>query len=669
MRAFLSRRARRGSALLLVIVLTVGFATLALGAVYLAGNATLIGRSYDREQDFKYAADAAVAIGKSQLNHDPYALPDSGYAQLIAEGRVDGADGAPVPGLTINVFAGPSGSTTGQFGRFASVVAEARDVRGARFVRRLELAQESFARFAYWSNHETQQGGGAIYFGGGDVLWGPVWSNDEIRIGDWGGATFHDEVGTAQTISGKAYGTFRKGYEEHEDRIELPTSRQLDRLPGYAASGHLGFDAPNNGSETSVRMRLEFVAVDLSQPADGDSTDADEGFVRAYTAGASAPSGGVTAAQWLRGDYTTLNCGDWHRSAVTGRFAFYPHAVHQDTSFTNRWSSGTARGSSAHRGASLAEVMGAQAGQTGARYAEAGAPAPRCFLGGDPHLVAVERPAADWPGASTRKLKLGGEDTTFTRVGRFGTWAGWPGAAYAPLLALADGTTPAARRRSVQELQTLFPLHRGANAGTKGVLYVNGTAGLGGTLRGKVTVYSNANLVLLDDLRYATDPSATDPLRAIGRCADVLGLLAARDVVVADNGPLTPVPAVGAAGGARNADDSRDLFVHAVIMALQSSFSVEDYGSGPTSVNGCQGATTGRGCLFLTGGLIQDRRGAVGTSSGSGFVKRYSYDRCAAVSPPPYFPTTGRFLDNRYYELDPVRFDVAALFRALTPNY
>ncbi len=35
----------------------------------------------------------------------------------------------------------------------------------------------------------------------------------------------------------------------------------------------------------------------------------------------------------------------------------------------------------------------------------------------------------------------------------------------------------------------------------------------------------------------------------------------------------------------------------------------------------------------------------------------------------PYFPTTGRFLDNRYYELDPVRFDVAALFRALTPNY
>jgi hypothetical protein len=149
----------------------------------------------------------------------------------------------------------------------------------------------------------------------------------------------------------------------------------------------------------------------------------------------------------------------------------------------------------------------------------------------------------------------------------------------------------------------------------------------------------------------------------------VLGLLAAHNVVAADNGLLTPVAATGAAGGARNADDSKDLYVHAVVMALQSSFGAEDYASGPTNVNGCQGAATGRGCLFLTGGLIQDRRGAVGTSSGSGFVKRYSYDRCAAVNPPPYFPTTGRFLDNRYYELDPVRFDVAALFRALTPNY
>jgi hypothetical protein len=664
------RRAHRGSALLLVLALTVGFGTLALGAIYMAGNATLIGRSYDREQDFKYAADAAVAVGKSQLNHDPYALPDSGYVQLVSGGAVDGADGRPVPGLTVNVYAGPSGSTTGQFGRFASVVAEARDVRGARFVRRLELTQESFARFAYWSNTETQPNGNAIFFNGGDVLWGPVWSNDQIRIGDQGGATFNDEVGTALTISGKPNGTFRRGYQENKDRINLPDNPQLDRLPGYATAGGLSFAAPNSGNETQVRMRVEFVAVDLSQPADGDSTDADEGFVRVYTANAAGPdfgsNGAITSAQWLRGDYTAYNCGDWHKNSA-GVFVFYPRAVHGDVNYRNTWQSSTARNNTAHHGASLADIMGVATGQSSssARWMESGAPAPRCFPGGDPHLAPVERSAADWPGS----VRNGGSDTTFTRVGRFGTWRSWGGTAYAPLQALADAATPAARRRSAQELATLHPLFRGANQNTKGVVFVDGTAGLSGTLRGKVTVYSNANLILLDDLRYATDPSATDPLRAVGRCADVLGVLARNNVVVANNGLLTPVTATGSPNSRRNADDTKDLFIHAVVMALNTSFVVENYDGGPTTTNGCQGSQTGRGCLFLTGGLIQNRRGAVGTSSGTGFIKRYSYDRCAAVNPPPYFPTTGRFLDNRYYELDPVRFDVGRLFLSLTPNY
>ena len=52
----------------------------------------------------------------------------------------------------------------------------------------------------------------------------------------------------------------------------------------------------------------------------------------------------------------------------------------------------------------------------------------------------------------------------------------------------------------------------------------------------------------------------------------------------------------------------------------------------------------------------------------TGFVKRYSYDKCAVASPPPYFPTTGRFQDNRYYELDPVQLNIQQLFNSLTPG-
>ena len=72
--------------------------------------------------------------------------------------------------------------------------------------------------------------------------------------------------------------------------------------------------------------------------------------------------------------------------------------------------------------------------------------------------------------------------------------------------------------------------------------------------------------------------------------------------------------------------------------------------------------------LRLTGGIIKERRGAVGTTGGTGFLKRYSYDRCAVLIPPPYFPTTGRFIDNRLTEMDPARFTVGQLFKALTPT-
>ena len=81
-----------------------------------------------------------------------------------------------------------------------------------------------------------------------------------------------------------------------------------------------------------------------------------------------------------------------------------------------------------------------------------------------------------------------------------------------------------------------------------------------------------------------------------------------------------------------------------------------------------RGIPSGRGCLYLYGGLIQESRGPVGLVNGSGYVKRYSYDHCAVVNPPPYFPTTGKFLDNRYYEIDPVRFNVSQLFASLVPG-
>ena len=618
---------RRGAALIIVLLFVVAAGALALSATFLTANSTLMAKSYDKEAELRYAAEVGLGIGKSRVNFDANALPDTGYKTLMSGAAVTAADGKVIPGLSVSVYAGPSGSTSGQFGRFSSVVADARDAQGNGFVRRLELTQESFAKFAYWSDQETNNGS-TIYFGSGDQLWGPVWSNDNISINS-GGATFHDEVGTAGVINGSNYGTFAKGYKTNQKLITLPSLTTLSKLAGFAGAAGFSLAPPSSGDETLVRTRLEFVAIDLN--GDGDSTDTDEGFFRVYT----VPS---TNIQWLRADWSgttnpanVKNCGDWHRvSSSSSELRFFPASVHSQSWFKSLLQATgemTSTQASNESSASVSTIM---------THANA-----RCYLGGDPHLVAVERTGAAG--------QIGGNDSTFTAVGNLGSWQKFTDVPDARLTSVAHR----------QDANYLFPIHRSINPTSKGVIYAAGTIGVSGLLRGRITLYSNAYIVVLDDTRYANDPSK-------GVCQDILGLIAAKDIVVADNALNTPQSVNG--GTARNLDDSKDLNVHAVIMALGTSWRVEDYGSGPTNANGCESTPNGRGCLYLTGGIIQENRGAVGTASGTGFIKRYSYDRCAVVTPPPYFPTTGRFNDNRYYELDPVNFNVGQLFKSITPD-
>ncbi len=632
-------RSRRGIALFVAMFFVAGVGALALSAIYLTANATLLGKTYEKEDDLKYMSEAALAIGKAELNFNPAALPNTSYVALMSNKTLMSADGQTVPGVSVNLYVGPTGSTSGQFGRFASVVAEARDNNGTGFVRRLELTQESFAKFSYWTNSE----GTNIAFGSGDQLWGPVWSNDDIDINS-SGASFHDAVGTAGVITGVSYGTFSKGYQIHQRPITLPTLTMLSSLSGLATVSGMNFNAPSTGNENTVRMRIEFVAADMD--ASGDSTGASEGFFRVYTATAGNED-------WLRADWpgtssslptpaNVLNCGDWHAD-ISGVPKFFPAAVHPLAWFPGVIAPGMAGGTAAQR---LTNANTESAANVTTIMQHAGA---RCYLGGDPHLAAVSRDVAH--GYAALRIQIGGEDTTFTPSDSRGSWS--------QFTAAPNGAIAAKRPA---DARYLYPLYRGFNPNTKGVIYVSGTVGVSGVLRGDITLYSPNTIVILDDLRYANDP-------ANNVCVDILGLISGANTMVADNGINSPQyvkttnPKV-----VLTLDDTPGTYIHAVIMALGNSFGVENYSTGATAGANCQGTMWGRGCLYLTGGLIQNTRGAVGTSAGTGYIKRYSYDRCAVVNPPPYFPTTGRFQDNRYYELDPVRFNVTQLFKRLTPG-
>jgi hypothetical protein len=575
---------------------------------------------------------------------------------------INGADSKPLDGgVYVNVYVGPTGSTSGQSGRFSSIVAEARDGKGNGFIRRLELAQESFAKFAYWSNNESNNGA-TIYFGNGDELWGPVWSNDTISLS--GSPKFHDLVATSAIVdkSQASNPVFDKGYKERQKAIALPANSTLAFLQGYAASGSFDFSTTShraaNKDEGQVRDRIEFVAYDMGAPGGkADSTDDDEGFFRRFTANNDALLRGEWPGAGTAPGSVTL-CGDWHWVGYDAAPKFFPASVHNTdwframmaTGLTTKFPATTAASAAttanSHSTLNTATIMGTPG---------AGLPASRCYLAGDPHLVAVERSTSvtgSLPYLST-EIQKGGDDTTFTPVGVNGYWQLYSNSPDTAVQRMATG------RGNATEAKYLFPLSRRYNNGAKGVIYEKGNVGVSGTVNGLVTLYAKGSVVFVDDLRYANDP-------ATGRCHDILGIITDYDAVVAENALLEPV-ALGSSSY-KNVDDTKDFYLHAVIMALSTSFRVENYSVGPTNVNDCDVTNNGRGCIYLSGGLIQASRGAVGLLDGHGFSKRYTYDRCAVVNPPPYFPTTGRFTDNRFIELDPQGFNPQKYFQSLDPN-
>ncbi|MEJ2216206.1 MAG: hypothetical protein P8099_06285 [Gemmatimonadota bacterium] len=243
---------------------------------------------------------------------------------------------------------------------------------------------------------------------------------------------------------------------------------------------------------------------------------------------------------------------------------------------------------------------------------------------------------------------LGGADSlwwnTFHPTDSEGGWIPYPGVT--PGALLASGRPDSAY---------LFPLDRDLNPGYRGVIYVNGRVVVSGVVAGHVTLAATGNIIIGDDVTYATDPAA-------GTCQDILGLWTADSVVVANNAINAPQD-VESIGVWRSYDDTQSEFIQAVMLA-QDKFDVESPGTGSSTAEPCEGTPYGRGCLYVTGGIIQGTRGVV-TNPTRGYMKRYSYDACAADNPPPYFPSPGHFYRSRYYQVNPNGFNVAQYFAAL----
>ena len=480
-----------------------------------------------------------------------------------------------------------------------SVVSEVWGLGRVRAVRRLEIVAKSFASYGTFVNDNS---GGPAFAPSHDQH-GPVHFNSDFAVaapaaGDT--AIFYGEVTTTGNVSNSSNGLFRQGFTENTTTIALP-ALDLGGLDALATTAGLRYTSTTAGP-TSAPVRLEFIAVDM----DGDSlTTGDiEGFVRVY----SNLSHREYTVAWETGGsiLTTPNCGVPDAGGIFRRYlAPYSLPVAEQKVDANEY---------------------------------------RCYLGGDPALDGL-------PGFTATDT-LGGQ------------WLAWGGAVVPGLQErrqAAVGTAPGAV--GYDDSPYLHPYTPGVNSNATGVIYVDGDIGVSGVVAGKVTVVSADDIIILDDIVQYHDPS----LAACDR--DLLGLIAVDDIVLADNTLNTPQRYGGGGIGDEyhTMSATKDEFVHAVMMAY-SEFLVDNALFGPTYTDNsglgaepCEGIPWGRGCLYLTGGLIMDDRGQIG-SGGTGHWLRQSYNACVRQGAPPHFPTTGTFNKRRTFEIDGANFDAATWF-------
>ncbi len=143
-----------------------------------------------------------------------------------------------------------------------------------------------------------------------------------------------------------------------------------------------------------------------------------------------------------------------------------------------------------------------------------------------------------------------------------------------------------------------------------------------GTLQGQLSIGTNRDLIITGNITYANDPTINPD------STDILGLIAEKDVIISSS--ASPL------GG--------NLTIQASIMAMDDSFYLDNWSSGL------------KGTLNIYGGIIQDRRGPVGTFSSrtgskvSGYTKNYVYDSRLRTLPPPFYPTTGDYVGLSWRE-------------------
>jgi hypothetical protein len=180
---------------------------------------------------------------------------------------------------------------------------------------------------------------------------------------------------------------------------------------------------------------------------------------------------------------------------------------------------------------------------------------------------------------------------------------------------------------------------------TNGAFYFQDSVKVSGTLTGEVTVATSSgnDIDVVNNLVYSypANPATlfqagynqSDPL-LVSKCALLSG------------GNLVIYPAMWASTTTKVngktvyaystswSDAPAQMYITANCASVTGSFKNQYYTSSPQKT------------LNIYGGVVQITRGAVGQTSGNGFVKNYLYDTRFLTSPPPFLPAIGAQFSN-----------------------
>jgi hypothetical protein len=696
--AFPSRQ-RIGSALILVLIMTLSLAGLAISAIYLSSSAGLLTRFYDRERDYRYAAEAALALGKSRITNDTLlVIPSDTPVALLSNASLTDASGNTIPRIKVNLYAAFTGDTTGKYGQFVTLIAQAYDSGGTRYVRRLDMVAQSFARYAMFTNISPSN----YQYGPGEFLKGVGHSNGDWKsVGSGPGPHYYDTITAVGTITGAAGNAiYDHGKLEGVKVIPYPTVPKLATLITYATAANLNI-VPVSGttSGTTRGTRLEFLPIDM----DGNGQyDATEGFFRLYDLAtgkdttrlrADLPWSTSTASVSTSDTVYNNQCGASY--TISGIKQFFPYSA-----FVVAWVDSLIRQHSTSPVVTAAQ-LGTMANHSTANKKQAAfdmmmaQPSARCYPAGDPHLMLTERftnsagtwadvaaSSADtvpWVMSATSVVahQYGGEDTTFSPVTRdcalntttgqcvagtradLGTWRAWPGTAMSTWPATnSAGLTP----RQALEKGYTWPFSSTYNTNSKSVVHIQGgKIYMNGVFRGNITVYADSDLTWVDDLVYDQDPTAPSAL-----CRNMLGIIVGDTAALADNAINRPrVIDWGGTKISKFLGPNEDFYLDAIMLSIRGTVMTENPGGNITlypSPVGCPtgdstgAAGTSGGCWFQTGGTIQVQMSQnYGASSGSGLRMGRTLDPCQLTNQrPAFFPSSMQYVSNKYYEIDPV---------------